>query len=216
MDKCLRTWRLTPIKGPKLWSLSSHRGEIWVRAYDAIEARTLTAQRFRVSTRSGGHLGRLESPWYARELTRCEVDKDYRFDSISAPCVLHPVPEAKPASKLPTDEPAIGAPNPSTAAKSAPMPPDIIALDIRQRIVALLLAKGIDAPGHWLDVYAATALDGTPTYVIIPARKLKRFIAEEIVALINRTLDDQEARWALSGEEVENLLAENDTKSRAA
>ena len=67
MDKTLRTWRLTPSKDSDLWSQSTYRGEVWVRAHDAIEARKLCAQRFRV--RPDRRRARMESPWYVRQLS---------------------------------------------------------------------------------------------------------------------------------------------------
>jgi hypothetical protein len=49
MKKALVTWRLTPTgEASDLWALSTHRNEVWVRAHDALEARRLTTQRFRV------------------------------------------------------------------------------------------------------------------------------------------------------------------------
>src|SRR5690348_15329381 len=93
MEKRLRTWQLTPSKDSELWSQSSYRGEVWVRAHDAIEARKLTAQRFRV--RPDRRRARMESPWYLRELTRCQVDENPRFDAIEIPCVVCPVPDGK-------------------------------------------------------------------------------------------------------------------------
>ena len=214
MNKSLRTWRLTPIKDSELWTHSSHRGEIWVRAHNAIEARTLTAQRFRVCSAEGR--GRMESPWYVRELTRCEVDQDCRFDAIEMPCVVYPVPLGQTVADDATSKPSTAKLNSKISARSERPSGDIVAFDVRQRIVGLLLARGIDAPGRWLDVYAAEAGDDRYTYVIIPARKLKRLIATELAALIDRALDDQETRWVLCGEDVEKLLGGRAARLHAA
>jgi hypothetical protein len=67
----------------------------------------------------------------------------------------------------------------------------VIASDIRQAIVALLLAKKAEVPGRWVDVYVAERPDDRAAYVIIPTRKLKGLIAEELSALLGRTLDDE-------------------------
>ena len=89
MDKTLRTWRLSPSKDSELWSQSSYRGEVWVRAHDAIEARKLCAQRFRV--RPDRRRARMESPWYVRELS----DEGVQFDCVQIPCVVSPAPDGK-------------------------------------------------------------------------------------------------------------------------
>ena len=100
MDKSLRTWRLTPTKDSDLWSQSSYRGEVWVRAYESVEARKLAAERFRVRPRGNDRRGaRMESPWYVRELTRCEADENPRFDSIEIPCVVSPAADGKTVSE---------------------------------------------------------------------------------------------------------------------
>ena len=113
-------------------------------------------------------------------------------------------------------EPALDAAHPNTPAHLRRASHDVLASDVRQRIVALLLAKEIDAPRRWLDVYAAKAADNAPIYVIIPAPKLKRVIAEELAPLIDRMLDDQETSWILYSEDVEKLLGSGDAKLRAA
>ena len=92
---------------------------------------------------------------------------------------------------------------------------DGVALDVRQAIVTLLIAREIDAPGRWLDVYATRAADNAPAYVIMPAPKLKRVIAEELAPLIARALD-QETTWILYDEDIEKLLRSGDAKVRAA
>src|SRR5690242_18032771 len=161
MDKSLRTWRLTPTKDSELWSQSTYRGEVWVRAHDAVAARKLTAQRFRV--RPDRRQARMESPWYLRELTRCEVDEGPRFDCVQIPCVVSPAQEGASFSEptraaaeklkvapevVPEREHQADSPELETA------PHELIAVDIRQAIVALLVAREIDLRGHWLDVYA--------------------------------------------------------------
>jgi hypothetical protein len=93
MQKALLTWRLTPTgEASDLWALSTHRNEVWARASDALEARRLTAQGFRVRADASDGQTTEKSPWYARELARCEVDSDARFDSIEMAQVVYPTP----------------------------------------------------------------------------------------------------------------------------
>jgi hypothetical protein len=214
MNKSLRTWRLTPISNNSdLWVLSNHRGEVWVRAHDAREARSLTAERFRVRVRIDDGRSGMESPWYMRELSRCEVDPDPRFDSIEMPCVLYPAPNRRPVANAPFGEPRTEICVLDTSAGSDPTSPDVVALDIRRAIVALLLAKKIDVPGRWLDVYVAEeGADNRTSYNIIPTRKLKGLIAEELSPLLGRTLNREEASWVVYGEEVHYLLRGGDAK----
>ncbi len=214
MNKPLRTWRLTPLsKNSDLWILSNHRGEVWVRAYDALQARSLTAERFQVRVRNtdDGRSG-MESPWYMRELAGCEVDPNPRFDSIEMPCVLHPAPNRRPAANAPFGEPQTEIRVLDPSADSDPASPDVVALDIRQAIVALLLAKKTDMPGRWLDVYVAEGTDDRASYIIVPARKLKGLIAEELSPLLGRTLNHEEASWVVYGEEIHYLLRGGDPK----
>src|SRR5689334_11877856 len=223
MDKSLRTWLLTPSKDSALWSQGSYRGEVWVRAHDAIEARKLTAQRFRV--RLDRRRARMESPWYVRELTRCELDESSRFDSVQIPCVVSPAPDGKcaPEATVATVEKRKVAPE--VVRKSArraalpdaqPAPHEVVALDIRQAIVALLVAKETDVPGRWLDVYATRAVDENVVYVVIPATKLKAAISECLSSVIDRKFDDQETGWTLSSADVEKLLRSDNAKLQAA
>ncbi len=185
---------------------------MWVRAHDALEARSLTAERFRVCVRTDDGRSGMESPWYMRELARCEVDPDLRFDSIEMPCVLHPAPNRRPAANAPFGEPRTEIRVLAPSADSDPASPDVVALDIRQAIVALLLAKKTDMPGRWLDVYVAEGADDRASYIIIPARKLKGLIAEELSSLLGRTLNHEEASWVVYGEEIHYLLRGGDAK----
>jgi hypothetical protein len=66
MDKSLRTWLLTPAKDSELWSQSTYRGEVWVRAHDAVEARKLTAQEHVRSFVFVRHTMSLERSRYAK------------------------------------------------------------------------------------------------------------------------------------------------------
>src|SRR5262245_11252846 len=211
MDKSLRTWRLTPSKDSDLWSQSSYRGEVWVRAHDAIEARKLAAQRFRV--RLDRRRARMESPWYVRELTRCDVEESSQFESIQMACVVSPAPDGKclAGSARTTEDKPVVAPKVAAGRKvdlpdSQAAPHELVALDIRQAIVALLVAKEVDVPGRWLDVYATKAVDNELVYVVIPAPKLKAVISESLASLIDRKPDDQESKWLLSSADVEKLL----------
>jgi hypothetical protein len=97
-----------------------------------------------------------------------------------------------------------------------PAPHELIALDIRQAIVALLVAKEIDLRGRWLDVYATRAVDEDVVYVVIPAARLKSVISECLAPLIDRKLADQETKWILSSADVEKLLGSDYAKLQAA
>lgn len=221
MDKSLRTWRLTPSKDSHLWSQSRYRGEVWVRAHDAIEARKLAAQRFRV--RPDRRRGRMESPWYLRELSRCELDESSRFDSIEMPCVVSPLPDGAKLSEVNNGSTQDGviaaAPDASPQSLVAHLQAtshEAVASDVRQAIVALLVAKDIDVPGRWLDVYAGRAADSNVVYVVIPARKLKDVIAESLAPLIDRALGDQDTGWILYSEDIQKLLGRGGAKLQAA
>jgi hypothetical protein len=199
MEKTLLTWRLTPIgKDSELWTFSSHSGEVWVRAYDALEARALAADRFRVRGRVKHGRSGMESPWYVRELARCERDQDARFEATQMPCVVYPAVADAAIGETQTQAPA-----PNTSAR---IQPASSASDVREAIVALLLAKRADVPGRWLDVYMAPGMDNGAAYVIIPARKLKGVIAEELSRLIGRTLSAEEKSWLLMSEEIQRIL----------
>jgi hypothetical protein len=79
-------------------------------------------------------------------------------------------------------------------------------LDIREAVVALLLAKNIDTSGRWLDVYPTENGDDTGAYVIVPARKLRALIAAELTALLGREFNDQQTSWTVDREEIEVLV----------
>src|SRR3954471_4546088 len=142
MDKSLRTWRLTPSEDSALWSQSSYRGEVWVRAHDAVEARKVTAQRFRV--RPDRRRARMESPWHLRELSRCEADQSLQFDSVQLPCVVSPAPDGHclPDATAATMEKRRLAPKVvrdsgrrADLPDSQTSPHELVALDVRQAIV---------------------------------------------------------------------------------
>jgi hypothetical protein len=154
----------------------------------------------------------MESPWYMRELASCEVDPDPRFDSIEIPCVLHSAPNRRPAANAPFGEPQTEIRVLDPLADSAPVSPDVVAFDIRQAIVSFLVAKKTDMPGRWLDVYVAESADDRASYIIIPARKLRGLIAEELSPLLGRTLNREEASWLVYEEEIHDLLRGGDAK----
>jgi hypothetical protein len=163
------------------------------------------------------------SPWYVRELTRCEADENPRFDSIEIPCVVSPAADGVTVSEAinAIAERQVIAQELTDAADKGRLAhfegasPDGVALDVRQAIVTLLIAREIDAPGRWLDVYATRAADNAPAYVIMPAPKLKRVIAEELAPLIARALD-LETTWILYDEDIDKLLRSGDATVRAA
>jgi hypothetical protein len=205
MEKALLTWRLTPLrKDSDLWNFSSHSGEVWVRAHDALEARALAADRFRVRGRTKDGRSGMESPWYVRELARCERNQDARFESTQTPGVVYPAAAAAPIGEA-LAEPAV----PNT---SPHVQPAASASAVREAIVALLLAKRIEAPGRWLDIYMAPGAANGVGYVIIPARRLKAAIAEELSGLIGRTLSVEEKTWLLRSDEIQCILRASETR----
>lgn len=205
MEKALLTWRLTPLgKDSDLWKFSSHSGEVWVRAHDALEARALAADRFRVRGRTKHGRSGMESPWYMRELARCERDQDARFEATQTPGVVYPAMADAPIGETQA-EPAV----PNT---SAHVQPASSASDVREAIVALLLATRVEVPGRWLDVYMAPGADNGVAYVIIPARRLKAAIAAELSGLIGRTLNVEEKSWLLMRDEIQCILRASEAR----
>jgi len=167
----------------------------------------------------------MDSPWYVRELTVCELDEDSRFDSVQIPCVVSPAPNEKCSSDSArtTKEKPVVAPEVAreTGRKTdlprlQAAPHELVALDIRQAIVALLVAQDIDVPGRWLDVYATRAADNDIFYVVSPAAKLKGVIAHNLAPVIERKLDEQETSWILHGEDIERLLGGSHAKLQVA
>ncbi len=202
MDKALLTWRLTPIaKDSDLWNFSSHSGEVWVRARDAVEARALAADRFRVRVRTKHGRSGMKSPWYVRELARCERDQDARFEATQVAGVVYPAATNTAVGEPRAENLASNALAHGRAASS-----EVVAADLREAIVALLLAKRVDVPGRWLDVYGAPSRDNAAAYVIIPARKLKVVIAEELSRLLGRTLHAEDTSWTVANEEIQHIL----------
>jgi hypothetical protein len=203
MKNALLTWHLTPTsEASDLWVLSTYRNEVWARAYDGLEARRLTAQRFRVRADNSDGQSTEKSPWYVRELTRCEVHSDARFDSIEIAQVVYPTPRFLVAGAR-SDEALAEISGASSNRKSASR--DVVALDIREAIVALLLARNIDTSGRWLDVYPTEGGGDTGAYVIVPARRLRKLIAAELSLLLGRELNDQQTSWTVNREEIEVL-----------
>jgi hypothetical protein len=167
----------------------------------------------------------MESPWYLRELSRCEARESLQFDSVELPCVVSPAPDGQglPDSTAATMEKRRVAPKVvRDSGRRADLPDsktslhELVALDVRQAIVALLVSKQINVAGRWLDVYAARGVDGNVVYVVIPAAKLKAIISDRLTSLIERKLDDQETRWTLSPADVEKLLGSDNAKLQAA
>ena len=148
MQRGLFTWRLIPTeKDSDLWLLSTHSGEVWVRARDAVEARTLAAHRFRVPVRTNDGRSGMESPWYVRELVRCEMVRDPRFEFIEIAGVAYPQQDRFPTNESAICEPRMDAH--ATAASDYPKASirDAFASEVREAIVALLLAKGVEVRG---------------------------------------------------------------------
>jgi hypothetical protein len=168
----------------------------------------------------------MESPWYVRELTRCEVDQGPQFDFIEIPGVVCPVPDGMAVSNVGSNataettatnqESATAAAHPNKSAHLKRVSYDVVASDVRQAIVALLVAKEIDAPGRWLDLYTTTATGDKPVYVIIPAPKLRRAIAESVASLIDRKIDEQQTSWIVHNEDIHKLLGGGGEKLHAA
>jgi hypothetical protein len=207
MEKALLTWRLTPIgKDSDLWNFSTHTDEVWVRAHDALEARALAANQFRVRGRAKHGRSGMESPWYVRELARCERDQDARFEATQMPGVVYPAAAIAAIGETRAETPL---PAPNTSPCVAPPPS---ASDVREAIVALLLAKQVDVSGRWLDVYAAPGVDEGAAYVIIPTRKLKGVIAGELSRLLGRTLSVEEKSWLVMGDEIQRVLRSSEAR----
>jgi hypothetical protein len=141
----------------------------------------------------------MESPWYVRELTRCELDHGARFKATQIAGVVYPA-----VTDVAIGEPRTETPTAKTSAHVQTASSDVV--DVREAVVALLLAKRVDVPGRWLDVYVAPSGDNGPAYVIIPARKLKGLIAEELSRLIGRALSVEETSWIVQSEEIQDLL----------
>jgi hypothetical protein len=95
---------------------------------------------------------------------------------------------------------------PNTSAQVESASSEVVASDVREAIVALLLAKRVDVPGRWLDVYTAPGAGNAGAYVIIPAQKLKGVIAEELGRLIGRTLSVEEKSWLVPSDEIQHVL----------
>ena len=92
---------------------------------------------------------RMESPWYVRQLSGCELDEGAQFDCVQIPCVVSPAPDGKclPEATRATAQNRKVAPEVVRESgrkrhvlDSQPAPHEVVALDIRQAIVALLVA----------------------------------------------------------------------------
>jgi hypothetical protein len=86
----LFTWKLIPQpgRGDSGWTVSPYRGIAIVRAYDPVQARTLVASKFKLSTEAG--IQAPESPWERKSLVRCELFEDPAYDHIHAAAVVYP------------------------------------------------------------------------------------------------------------------------------
>ena len=207
MKTTLQTWRLSPTGiTTDLWSLSSYNGEVLVRAHNELEARSLVASRFRVRLRFGRAHSDMKSPWYVRELVRCEKVEGSEIDAAKLGSMAFPPTTAAIEQEVrrpeePTESLVI-----ETSQLDLPALGYVLASDVRQAIVGLLLAKQLNTTGRWLDVsVAATGDDGT-VYVIIPAPKLRGVIAEELSAVLGRPFSAQENKWTVHSNEVVHLM----------
>jgi hypothetical protein len=122
-------------------------------------------------------------------------------------CVVYPA-----AADAAIGETRVQTSIPDTPAHAEPKASDLVAADVREAIVALLLEKRVDVPGRWLDVYVAPDTGNGAAYVIIPARKLRRVLSEELSRLIGRTLSVEEKSWFVRSEEVENILRSSEAR----
>jgi len=122
-------------------------------------------------------------------------------------CVVYPA-----AADAAIGETRVQTSIPDTPAEAEPKASDLVAADVREAIVALLLEKRVDVPGRWLDVYIAPDTDNGAAYVIIPARKLRRVLSEELSRLIGRTLSVEEKSWFVLSEEIENILRSSEAR----
>jgi len=207
MKMTLQTWRLSPTGlTTDLWSLSSYNGEVLVRAHDELEARSLVAGRFRVRRRFSRAHSDMKSPWYIRELVRCEKVEGSELDAAKLGSMAFPPAKAVIAQEVRRSEEPTESLLIETSQWDLPALGYVLASDVRQAIVGLLLAKQLNTTGRWLDVsVAATGDDGT-VYVIIPAQKLRGVIAEELSAVLGRPFSAQENNWTVHSSELIRLM----------
>jgi hypothetical protein len=203
MSKHLFTWRLAPSTVQSdLWQVSSYRGEVWVRACDSVQARILTADQFRCRSDDDDGPSKRQSPWYARQLVKCEQVSAPSFDRVELPGVVHMGPVK--ADRLQRSE----------AADEAPVIPgtlsgDAAASHIRQSMVAMLLARGVNTPGRWLDVYITRGKNGATAFRIVPARGMRRAIAKLLRHATQRRLEVKDGGWVVSEADINGFLKQS-------
>ena len=188
-----------------LWSLSSYHGTVLVRAYDELQARSLIADRLRVRVSAIGN-GSRASPWYLRELVSCEKVEEGRLNAARVGHMeFAPAKHAaQPGSPRP-EKPAQRA----TTQESSDAQPDmrpILPSDVRQAIVALLVAQEVTIQGRWLDVSTAASETGDISYVILPTSNLKSAIAKQLTMILDRPFTDGANSWQISRDEARSLV----------
>jgi hypothetical protein len=128
----------------------------------------------------------MESSWYLRQLATCEQVSEPRFDLVDSPGVVHVGP-------LSEDER-------SHHSEAKPLIPyelcaEAAASQVRDWFVAMLLARGFNRSGRWLDVYVANDDKGAGAFRIVPARGAKRPIARLLREVMQRRVEIKEGGW---------------------
>jgi hypothetical protein len=144
----------------------------------------------------------MQSPWYARQLVNCEQVSASRFDRVDLPGVVHMGPVNGERVQR------------SAAAREAPVIPapvcgDAAASHIRESMVALLLARGVNTSGRWLDVYITRGDNGATAFRIVPARGMKRPIAKLLRDATQRRLEVRDGGWVVSEADIDGLLKQS-------
>jgi hypothetical protein len=82
----LFSWKLSPERGrtSERWRASTYRGMVFVRAYDAVQARELAAERFALPGK------RQNSPWLVRSLVCCTRSDDATYDRVDTVSIVYP------------------------------------------------------------------------------------------------------------------------------
>ena len=97
MEPALLTWKLTPTRAPSSkWTFSTYNGDVFVRAFDALQARDLAAWRFRKNCRAVSRLLRARSPWYSAALVESQCVEHEAFAAIDSADVVYPSLDAAP------------------------------------------------------------------------------------------------------------------------
>jgi len=91
----LFTWKLLPEpgRGAQVWQNVSYRGVVIVRAYDAVQARRLAAEKLSAAARApeNGTRTVAPNPWRKRSLVRVErLPGDDTYQRITVPSVVYP------------------------------------------------------------------------------------------------------------------------------